>query len=263
MESQNITLEEMKAGDDHYKAYVGPPKNYDRVAAMQFNLLTAFGLLGDHKLVDIGCGSLRPGKLFIPYLRKGNYYGIEPNEWLVKEGIKNELGNEIMQIKSPTFIHTDQFELSKFGVKFDYMVAQSIFSHTSQAQVHQCLKEVKKTLKPGGMFLATFIQGYENYDGDEWVYPGCVRFTNSFIKKMVRQDGLDCFRTQWQHPNGQTWYVIFHPENRSNVAKRVRKHLRTNKRELPWKRFLQRYKLFNSAGLINFYRKVTGSDKTG
>ena len=46
---------------NHYKAYVGPPSVYDLVGAMQFNLLTSFGLRDFHKLLDIGCGSLRAG----------------------------------------------------------------------------------------------------------------------------------------------------------------------------------------------------------
>ena len=62
----------LKAGDSHYRAYVGPPGDYDRIAAMTFNLLTAVGLRQQHKVLDIGCGSLRVGRLLIPYLNKGN-----------------------------------------------------------------------------------------------------------------------------------------------------------------------------------------------
>ena len=32
----------LKPGDDHYRAYVGPPKDYDLIGAMVFNLLTCF-----------------------------------------------------------------------------------------------------------------------------------------------------------------------------------------------------------------------------
>ena len=103
--------EELRPGDKHYKAYVGPPKMYDQVGAMQFNLLTAFGLRDFHKLLDIGCGSLRSGKLFIPYLRKGNYFGIEPNEWLIEDGIKYELGQEIIELKEPHFNNSEHFDL--------------------------------------------------------------------------------------------------------------------------------------------------------
>jgi len=51
-----------------------------------------------HKLLDIGCGSLRNARVLIPYLNIGNYYGIEPNYGLVNEGIANELGQDLVKI---------------------------------------------------------------------------------------------------------------------------------------------------------------------
>ena len=74
---------ELKAGDMQYRAFVGPPEDYDLISAMVFNLLTCLGLRQHHKVLDIGCGSLRCGRLLIPYLNKGNYFGVEPNKWLV------------------------------------------------------------------------------------------------------------------------------------------------------------------------------------
>ena len=82
----------LKPGDPHYRAYVGPPQDYDLIAAMTFNLLTTLGLRQHHSLLDVGCGSLRIGRLLIPYLNRGKYFGIEPAEWLVAEGIRQELG---------------------------------------------------------------------------------------------------------------------------------------------------------------------------
>ncbi len=52
----------LKPGDSHYRAYVGPPEDYDLIAAMTFNLLTTLGLRQHHSLIDIGCGSLRIGR---------------------------------------------------------------------------------------------------------------------------------------------------------------------------------------------------------
>ena len=81
----------LKPGDKNYKAYVGLPDRYDFMGATQFRLLTSLGLRAHHKLLDFGCGSLRAGKLFIPYLDAANYHGQDPNEWLIRDGIENEL----------------------------------------------------------------------------------------------------------------------------------------------------------------------------
>src|SRR5438445_8687183 len=119
----------LKPGDSHYRAYVGPPEDYDLIAAMTFNLLTTLGLRQHHSLLDVGCGSLRIGRLLIPYLNRGKYFGIEPNTWLVEEGIKQELGEDLVQIKYPTFFFTDSPEaVGRAKVAFDSTLAQSIFS---------------------------------------------------------------------------------------------------------------------------------------
>src|SRR4029450_11413927 len=89
----------LKPGDAHYRAYVGPPEDYDLIAAMTFNLLSTLGLRQYHAVLDIGCGSLRIGRLLIPYLNAGNYTGIEPNKWLIQAGIRQEVGQDQIRIK--------------------------------------------------------------------------------------------------------------------------------------------------------------------
>ena len=96
---------------------------------MVFNLLTSAGLRQDHKLLDIGCGSLRVGRLLIPYLNEGNYFGIEPNRWLVADGIKNEIGPSQIKIKKTTFSFATNLNSFSEHIGLDYGFAQSIFSH--------------------------------------------------------------------------------------------------------------------------------------
>ena len=69
---------DLPAGNLHYRAYVGPPEKYDLLGALQFQVLTNLGLREYHKLLEVGCGSLRVGRLLVPYLIDGNYYAIEP-----------------------------------------------------------------------------------------------------------------------------------------------------------------------------------------
>ena len=204
-------------GSRHYRAFVGPAEKYDLVSAMQFNLLTFLGLREDHYLLDIGCGSLRGGKLFIPYLLPGRYFGIEPEQWLIEEGIKRELGEDIIRIKQPVFSYDNNFTLSIFNQKFDFILAQSIFSHAAERQIRRCLSEAKKVMKPTSIFAATFVKGEENYAGDEWVYPGCVTYTLEHMATLVDEQGLICKPINWPHPNKQTWIVIVNPGNEKNI----------------------------------------------
>jgi SAM-dependent methyltransferase len=200
-----------------YRTHVGPPERYDLMGAIQFNLLTGLALREDHYLLDIGCGSLRAGRLFIPYLLPGHYFGIEPEEWAVQEGIRNELGEDAIRIKRPTFSYDSNFTLSVFGQTFDFIMAQSIFSHAYQSQIQRCLAEAKAVLKPTGVFIATYLAGSENYTGDEWVYPGCVKYTPDFMIELAQEAGLACQPFDWYHPGDQTWLLLHHPDYQVGV----------------------------------------------
>jgi hypothetical protein len=204
-------------GSRHYRAFVGPAEKYDLASAMQFNLLTFLGLREFHSLLDIGCGSLRGGKLFIPYLLPGRYFGTEPEKWLVEEGIKNELGSDLIRIKKPSFSYDNNYALTAFDRKFDFILAQSIFSHAPQLQIERCMSEAKKIMKPTSIFAATFVEGKENYAGYKWVYPDCVNYTLEYISSLARKQGLVCKPIDWPHPNLQTWIIIAYPENEKNI----------------------------------------------
>ena len=70
-ESESLGLG-LKPGDPHYRAYVGPPQDYDLIAAMTFNLLTTLGLRQNHSLLDIGCGAGGPAlRIATPLANQG------------------------------------------------------------------------------------------------------------------------------------------------------------------------------------------------
>ncbi|MBK5117071.1 MAG: hypothetical protein JJE23_09160 [Thermoleophilia bacterium] len=52
--------------EERARGYVGPPEYFDLITAMSFGLLTVLGLRERHRLLDIGCGSLRVGRVLIP-----------------------------------------------------------------------------------------------------------------------------------------------------------------------------------------------------
>jgi hypothetical protein len=207
-----------------HRAFVGPLDLYDIVAAWQFSLLAFLGLREHHTLLDIGCGSLRGGKLFIPYLAPSNYYGIEPNAWLIEDGIAYEVGRDQVALKRPTFSHDPDFTLTTFGRTFDYLLAQSIFSHAGQRQIARCLSQARLVMEPRSMFAATFNEWQpgaadeQNYSGEEWVYPGSTYFTFDRMVELAHEQGLECRRLDWVHPGGQTWTMFTRPDHDGDVA---------------------------------------------
>lgn len=147
------------------------------------------------------------------YLLSGHYFGIEPEKWLIKEGIKNELGADLIDLKAPVFSYDNNFTAPNFGQKFDFILAHSIFSHASEAQIRRCISEVEKCMKPTSIFVATFVRGEKNYTGDKWVYPGCVTYSLEWIVQLSKELGLICKPINWPHPNQQTWVLMTYPEN--------------------------------------------------
>ncbi len=208
-------------GSPRYRAFVGPPETFDTSGAAQFSLLTFLGLRQHHYLLDVGCGSLRGGRLFIPYLLPGRYFGIEPEQWLIDEGIAHEVGEDLVAIKRPRFSNTPDFNLGLFGRRFDFILAQSVFSHAPISQVRTCLGQASKVMEPGGFFAATFVMADEDYHGDEWVYPRCVTYSLDTMMRLAREQGLACKLIEWPHPAQQTWLVYARAGFESSIPEPV------------------------------------------
>jgi SAM-dependent methyltransferase len=202
----------LKPGDQQYRAYVGPPEDYDLIAAMTFNLLTTLGLRQHHSLLDIGCGSLRIGRLLIPYLNRGKYFGLEPHQWLVEAGIKHELGEEVVQIKRPTFFFSDSPDtVARAKVLFDFALAQSIFSHCGLDLIKGWLSAVSRSLAQGGALVATFLPGEEDSLRTGWIYPECVNYRPTTLERVAAEVNLRFQILDWKHPR-QTWALFATPK---------------------------------------------------
>lgn len=193
-----------------YRSFVGPRDLFDVVGATQFNVLTNLGLREHHFLLDIGCGSLRAGRLFIPYLLPGHYFGSEPNRWLVEEAIKNEIGQSLMAIKQPVFMFDGGFNIGQFGRRFDFILAQSIFTHASQSQIKKCLSEAKRAMHDSSIFVATYDKGRSDYAGEDWVYPGYVTYTPETMGRLIEEQGLsfEFLKLSWSFSDRHTWMAI-------------------------------------------------------
>ena len=209
----------LKPGDPQYRAYVGPPEDYDLIAAMAFNLLTTLGLRQHHSLLDVGCGSLRIGRLLIPYLNRGKYFGMEPNEWLVDEGIRRELGETSVQIKRPTFIFSDSPDtITQAKTAFDFAVAQSIFSHCGLDLIKGWLSAISRSLAPDGALVATFLIGEEDSAKTGWIYPDCVNYRPGTLERAAKAANLRFEILDWKHPR-QSWALFAAPGFNSNWFK--------------------------------------------
>jgi cyclopropane fatty-acyl-phospholipid synthase-like methyltransferase len=198
-------------GAKHYRAYVGPPEDYDLIAAMTFGLLVSLGLRQQHRMLDIGCGSLRIGRLLIPYLNRSCYFGIEPNRWLVEDAIQKEVGESQIGIKQAQFLFADSAQKWIGSQYFDFALAHSIFSHAGTSLLDSWLRDTSQLLTSSGALLATFMIADSDTQERDWVYPHCVYYTAKTMESAARRNGLNFQILDWRHPR-QTWALFSRPD---------------------------------------------------
>ena len=156
---------------------------WDALGKLQIRFMKEQGLLPEHYLLDVGCGALRAGVRFVRYLEPGHYFGTDINETLLEAGYRKELGKKARaKLPRENLKQTERFE-SDFGdVRFDYAIAQSVFTHVSLNHIRLALYQVGKVMKPGGKFYATFFEGSKDMSLTD-VLPigrGLLQETNSY-----------------------------------------------------------------------------------
>lgn len=217
--SRELTPEQaasLHAGDDHYRAYVGPPGRFGLLTLSQMSLLAALGLEETDKVLDFGCGSLRLGRSLIPFLRAGNYYGIDPNMWLMDEGFKWETGADLREVKAPEFSGDDSFSCDVFGdVKFDFIMAQSIITHAGADNTKAMINSAARALADDGILMLSYLKGEEGtpLPTEPWTYPFNVPYPESWLQSVCADAGLVWRELDWHHP-GATWAAIVRDDRR-------------------------------------------------
>jgi SAM-dependent methyltransferase len=133
---------------------------WDEIRDLQCRFLIDHGLQPQHTLLDIGCGSLRGGVHFIRYLEAGNYIGVDINQPLLDAGFAIELKAAGLQDKMPqeNLVRLSEFEFDRLGCRFDFALANSLFTYLTFNRIRQCLERLAPAMKIGGHFFATFFE---------------------------------------------------------------------------------------------------------
>ncbi len=147
---------------DWHRRTIGNTHLWDELGLVQLNFLKEQGLEPHHYLLDVGCGPLRAGVHFLRYLEPGHYYGIEKYADVLALAQEIELPRYGVADREPHLLANELFEFERFGRKFDYAIAQSVFTHLPVNSIIRCLMNADRALAEGGKFYATF---WENPKG--------------------------------------------------------------------------------------------------
>ena len=158
-----LTDEQIAAGE--HRGKVG--RHWSRDAQLQLDFLLARGLVPTSKLLDVGCGALRAGILLAKHLQPGGYYGIDVNESLIRAALVHELPLAGLEDRVPAsnLRVTDRFECD-FGVRFDFAIAQSVFTHLPLNHIRLCLYQLSRVMVVGGRFYGTFFEAPDHLPYD-------------------------------------------------------------------------------------------------
>jgi SAM-dependent methyltransferase len=132
---------------------------WEELGALQLRFLVSQGLRPEHFLLDVGCGSFRGGVALIPYLQPGHYYGLDLVQDLVDVGYAREIIPAGLADRFPpeNIVTNDRFDAQGFSRKFDFAIAQSVFTHVPWNDVRLCLEETSAVMQPGGVLYATYF----------------------------------------------------------------------------------------------------------
>ena len=176
---------------------------WEEIGKLQLDFLVAQGLLPSHKLLDIGCGTLRGGRHLVRYLDAGNYTGMDISRKAIEYG-KGLIRTEGLSAKRPT-LHLSKNKDLKFGQlkgeAFDYLLAQSVFTHLMPEHIEECFQHVGTIMAIGGRFFFTFNEASEYMQGGvkDFMYP--ASFFDSLAEKY--RFSLVDFSIEYGHPRGQ------------------------------------------------------------
>lgn len=198
-----------RLGDLGHRNYVGGEcvESWYGIGKLQYHYLVANGLKSSDTFLDVACGSLRLGQYLIPMLDEGNYFGLDGNSDLIKLGKKEELYFDLIENKSPCFASNYAFDFSFMGGrKFDFAIAQSLFTHLTMRDIEVCFKNIPLVMNKGGSkFYFTFFEGdskenpsIESDPHEGWFY--------SFdeLKAVAKRFSLNLeYIGGWEHPRNQ------------------------------------------------------------
>ncbi len=173
------------AGKRH--AAVGPAHQWQMKRRFQIDFLLSRGLKPHHRLIDIGCGTLRGGVPLIRMLENGHYTGIEVREDVLELG-RDELREAKLDYKKPNLVHCKGLSSLDLKHKADYIWGFAVLIHMDDDALNGCLSFVSRHLAASGAFYANVNIG-EGEPGNWQGFP-VVRRPMAWYQQTARRYGL-------------------------------------------------------------------------
>lgn len=185
-----------------------PGRMWDELGSLQFEFLVAAGLRPEHRLLDIGCGTLRGGRHFIGHLDSGRYTGIDISPKAISYG-ERLVADEGLSEKRPRLLVNSRKDLrfKEFeGETFDFVLAQSVFTHLMPEHIEECFEHVGAIMDRDSAFYFTFKPAaeFERAGRKDFRYPF------GYFQGLAERCGfaLEDRSSDYPHPRGQRMLLV-------------------------------------------------------
>ncbi|NNL66495.1 MAG: class I SAM-dependent methyltransferase [Myxococcales bacterium] len=179
---------------------------WEEMGRLQFDFLVGRGLRPSHRLLDIGCGTLRGGRHFVRYLDPGGYTGLDLSPKAIAYG-ERLVHDEGLSLKRPRLAVNRDLRFAELdGEPFDFLFAQSVFTHLMPVHIEECFAHVGRLMHAQSRFYFTFWRAkrIDQVGHKRFEYP------LSSLASLAADHGLrvdDC-STQYPHPEGQNCALL-------------------------------------------------------
>lgn len=185
----------------------GGQERYEEVGRKSFTTAILSGLMPDHRVLDIGAGSLRVGWWILQFIDTANYYAIEPNRKMI-EGATEVLCADL------NVAYNEDFEFP--NETFDFVMARSIWTHASKQMIARMLSEFAEKASPDATFLTSVKfpdATHRDYMGSEWKGKSKSSDRHYMVRHSIEWIGSECAKNGLRVEvgemlYGQTWLRI-------------------------------------------------------
>lgn len=201
--------------DGRHRDIVGG--RWDETGRAQMAALLAEGLAPDHRLLDIGAGSLRLGCKAVPYLAPGHYWATDASLPLMRRGWQTELtAADRARLPEAHLIEDADFTLPGVPDTIDFAIAFGVFTHVPGDPLAQALARLRHRCPRLQAFLFTvFLAPDGQVDGPFRQADGVVthpdraprHLPQNRVEATARVAGWRLHRRDRLLPRGQVLFV--------------------------------------------------------
>ena len=187
---------------------------WDETGRLQLAILRREGLLPHHRLLDIGCGSLRLGVRAVPYLDPGHYWGTDLSGDLMQRGYQVELKDKD-RLPPGQLAEDADFGFPGLPTDIDFAIAFAVFTHLPGSCLARGLQRVRAAF-PGldRLLFTVFLAPVSAPDGAHRQPDGVVthpdrapyHLTLGAVEASARNAGFALTRLPDRLPRGQVMF---------------------------------------------------------